>query len=139
VSELEKLKKIPNQRIHDVLKLSFDDLDTTQQDIFLDMVCFYEYSELRGFSDPQYLRAVWNACNFFAISGVKALLCKALITIPCYDNIIMHDLIVEMGREIVKQKSSKDPGRRSRLWNPKEVYQVLKYNKVSRRLNYNSI
>jgi leucine-rich repeat protein SHOC2 len=36
-----------------------------------------------------------------------------------------------MGREIVKQKSSKDPGRRSRLWNPKEVYQVLKYNKVS--------
>ncbi|KAK2442690.1 disease resistance protein RPV1 [Trifolium repens] len=40
-SELEKLKKIPNRRIHDVLRLSFDDLDCTQQDIFLDIACFF--------------------------------------------------------------------------------------------------
>ncbi|MCH94665.1 TMV resistance protein N-like, partial [Trifolium medium] len=40
-SELEKLKKIPNRRIHDVLKVSFDDLDRSQQDIFLDIACFF--------------------------------------------------------------------------------------------------
>jgi hypothetical protein len=48
----------------------------------------------------------------------------------------MHDLLVEMGREIVKQECPKNPGSRSRLWDPKEIYQVFKYNKVSGRLNY---
>ncbi|WJX32895.1 hypothetical protein P8452_21171 [Trifolium repens] len=34
-----------------------------------------------------------------------------------------------MGREIVKQESPKHLGKRSRLWDPEEVYDVLKYNK----------
>jgi len=44
-------------------------------------------------------------------------------------------LLEEMGREVVKQESPEDPGRRSRLWDPEEVYDVLKYNKVIGRLN----
>jgi hypothetical protein len=128
-SELEKLKKIPNVRIHNLLKLSFDDLDRTQQDIFLDIACFY-YSEPRDLYNPGYLRALWNACNFFAESGIKVLLCRALITIRSNVKIEMHGLLVDMGREIVKQESPKDPGRRSRLWDPEEIYQVLKHNKV---------
>ncbi|MCH85944.1 TMV resistance protein N-like, partial [Trifolium medium] len=40
----------------------------------------------------------------------------------------MHALIQEMGREIVRQESTKDPGRRSRLYDHKEVYDVLKNN-----------
>ena len=43
----------------------------------------------------------------------------------------MHDLIQEMGWNIVQQESIEDPGRRSRLWDPEEVYDVLKYNRVS--------
>ncbi|KAK7343086.1 hypothetical protein VNO80_26049 [Phaseolus coccineus] len=34
----------------------------------------------------------------------------------------------EMGREIVDQESIKEPGRRSRLWRPEEVHEVLKHN-----------
>jgi hypothetical protein len=112
-----------------VLKLSFDDLDRTQQDIFLDIAYFY-YSEPRDLYNPGYLRALWNACNFFAESGIKVLLCRALITIRSNVKIEMHGLLVDMGREIVKQESPKDPGRRSRLWDPEEIYQVLKHNKV---------
>ncbi|KAK2442707.1 disease resistance protein RPV1 [Trifolium repens] len=49
-SELEKLKEIPNRKIQDVLRLSFDDLDRTQQDIFLDIACFFgsKASNIRG-------------------------------------------------------------------------------------------
>jgi len=43
----------------------------------------------------------------------------------------MHDLIQQMGREVVRQESIENPGQRSRLWNPEEVYDVLTNNRVS--------
>ncbi|CAI8597769.1 unnamed protein product [Vicia faba] len=134
-SELEKLKKIPNRRIHDVLKLSFDDLDPTQQNIFLDIACIstalpQSYHSIKA---KYYRIAVWNACDFFADSGFEVLLHKALIYFDDFDvdknEIKMHGLLVEMGKEIVKKESSQEPGRRSRLWDQKEIYDVLKYNK----------
>ena len=41
----------------------------------------------------------------------------------------MHDLIQEMGKEIVRQES-KRPSDRSRLWNHEDIYQVFKENTV---------
>nr|KYP57130.1 TMV resistance protein N [Cajanus cajan] len=69
------------------------------------------------------------------VSGIEVLLDKALITISNYNEIEMHDLIQQMGQEIVYQESIKDHGRRSRLWKHDEVYEVLKYNKVSGKFN----
>ncbi|PNY00092.1 disease resistance protein (TIR-NBS-LRR class) [Trifolium pratense] len=43
--------------------------------------------------------------------------------------IVMHDLIQQMGHEIVRKQCVNDPGKRSRLWKPEEIYQVLKKNK----------
>ncbi|GLT71271.1 hypothetical protein SLA2020_433040 [Shorea laevis] len=37
----------------------------------------------------------------------------------------MHDLIRDMGREIVRERSRKDLGQRSRLWFHKDVLDVL--------------
>ncbi|XP_057432689.1 TMV resistance protein N-like [Lotus japonicus] len=121
-SEVRKLQKIPDVKIHNVLKLSFDGLDCTEQDIFLDIACFLKGNHRDG------VTSLLDACGFFATAGIENLLDKSLITIS-EDNVIqMHDLIQEMGWEIVRQ-DSKDPGRRSRLWNPDEVYDVLKNNK----------
>ncbi|KAK8515118.1 hypothetical protein V6N12_001278 [Hibiscus sabdariffa] len=39
----------------------------------------------------------------------------------------MHDVLEEMGKDIVLQEP-KNPGKRRRLWSPKDVVQVLKYN-----------
>ncbi|KAK2442710.1 disease resistance protein RPV1 [Trifolium repens] len=128
-SELEKLKEIPNRKIQDVLRLSFDDLDRTQQDIFLDIACFFgsKASNIH-YSHKGYLTDILEACKFFAVSGIDVLLNNALIT-KHNDSIEMHDLLVEMGRAIVNEASPKDPGRRSRLWNSEDVCDVLKYNK----------
>ncbi|PRQ21940.1 putative leucine-rich repeat domain, L domain-containing protein [Rosa chinensis] len=41
----------------------------------------------------------------------------------------MHDLLQEMGREIVRRESPKEPGKRSRLWSREEIHNVLKKNK----------
>jgi hypothetical protein len=43
----------------------------------------------------------------------------------------MHDLIQEMGHEIVRQQCVNDPGKHSRLWKPDVIYDVLSNNKVS--------
>ncbi|XP_027933270.1 TMV resistance protein N-like isoform X2 [Vigna unguiculata] len=122
VSELRKLKKISNMEIHNVLKLSYDGLDRSQKDILLDIACF-----LKG-EHKDRVTNLLEACDFFAASGIEVLLDKALVTISYSNNIQMHDLIQEMGQEIVDQESIKDSGRRSRLWRPEEVHQVLKHN-----------
>ncbi|XP_042964361.1 disease resistance protein RPP2B-like [Carya illinoinensis] len=40
----------------------------------------------------------------------------------------MHDLLQEMGKEIVRQESSKEVGKRSRLWFHEDVRHVLEEN-----------
>ncbi|RHN58717.1 putative leucine-rich repeat domain, L domain-containing protein [Medicago truncatula] len=41
----------------------------------------------------------------------------------------MHDILQEMGREVVRQESSEDPSKRSRLWDPDDICYVLKNDK----------
>ena len=43
----------------------------------------------------------------------------------------MHDLIVDMGKEIVRQESPEEPGKRSRLWFPEDIVHVFEENTVN--------
>ncbi|GMI85512.1 hypothetical protein like AT4G19510 [Hibiscus trionum] len=45
----------------------------------------------------------------------------------------MHDMLEEMGKDIVRQ-GSRDPRKHSRLWSLKDVNQVLNYNKVNKSI-----
>ncbi|XP_061365229.1 disease resistance protein RPV1-like [Gastrolobium bilobum] len=119
-SELEKLQKIPDDEIQSVLQLSYDGLRDQEKDIFLDIACF-----LKGEREEHVVSLLkdFNPCI-----GLRNLQDKALITIE-HDVVQMHDLIQEMGLEIVRQESIKDPGKRSRLWVAEDIYKVLKYNR----------
>ncbi|XP_028785245.1 disease resistance-like protein DSC1 [Neltuma alba] len=46
----------------------------------------------------------------------------------------MHDLIKQMGREIVRKEAPLNPGERSRLWNYKDVLKVLHENSGSTKI-----
>lgn len=62
---------------------------------------------------------------------IENLIEKSLITRKGYKKELwMHDLLQEMGWEIVR-KESKRLGKRSRLWIAQEVCDVLEDNKVS--------
>ncbi|XP_028782033.1 putative disease resistance protein At4g11170 [Neltuma alba] len=122
-STLGKLEMYPHPQIQDVLKMSFEGLDDVERDIFLDIAFFYKGE------DKDHVKRLLDANNLFAADGIKGLLDKALISIS-NDNVIqMHDLIQEMGWEIVRQECKENPGRRSRLKDFEEVYDVLKNNK----------
>ncbi|MED6204482.1 hypothetical protein PIB30_009489 [Stylosanthes scabra] len=121
-SELQKLEKIPNPEIFNVLKLSFDALDEEQQDIFLDIVSFY-----RG-HDEHFVKQTLNECGFSATIGIEVLKERCLISI-LNRKIVMHDLIQDMGQEIIRLQGVNNPGKRSRLLKHQDIYQVLKNNK----------
>ncbi|GFY95026.1 disease resistance protein (TIR-NBS-LRR class) family [Actinidia rufa] len=46
----------------------------------------------------------------------------------------MHQLLQEMGKEIVHRESPKEPGERSRLWNSKDSINVLKENMGTQKI-----
>ena len=46
----------------------------------------------------------------------------------------MHDLIREMGQEIVREESFDEPGNRSHLWSADDIHQVLMNNTVTIKL-----
>jgi hypothetical protein len=55
---------------------------------------------------------------------------KSLINISLDGKVTSHPLIERMGKELVRQESPNDPGRRSRLWSHEDIVQVLTNNMV---------
>ncbi|KAK4269588.1 hypothetical protein QN277_022726 [Acacia crassicarpa] len=123
-SALNKLERRTHPNIQAVLKLSYDGLDDEEKEVFLDIACFFK-GESEG-----YVLAMLESCGFYAHISLRTLMDKALITIH---NVVvqMHDLIQSMAFEIVRQECLTNPERRSRLWNPNEIYDVLKHNRGS--------
>ena len=119
-SELHKVKKIPDEIVQNVLKVSYDKLDHTCQEIFLDIACFF-----RG-KDKDFVSRILGS---YAMMGIKVLNDKCLLTIS-ENKLDMHDLVQQMGQEIVRQECLKEPGNRSRLWDCNDVDSVLTRNTV---------
>ena len=47
------------------------------------------------------------------------------MTVDDRNRLAMHNLLRDMGREIIREKSPKEPEERSRLWFNKDVIDVL--------------
>ncbi|XP_019157499.1 PREDICTED: TMV resistance protein N-like isoform X1 [Ipomoea nil] len=122
--DFEKLRRIPHEDILKILKISYDALDDDSQRIFLDIACFFT----DGYFDSEEIVRILNGCGFFAQSGVRTLIDRCLLK----EDLCMHDLIRDMGREIVRQESVMQPEKRSRLFLHDEVLDVLVNNKVKR-------
>ncbi|BAU03413.1 hypothetical protein VIGAN_UM101100 [Vigna angularis var. angularis] len=123
-SQLQKLKKCQDLNIFIVLKLSYDGLDEEQKNIFLDIACFY-----RGHEESVVVERL-DDCGFSSKIEMDILKDRGLISIVD-GRIEMHDLIQEMGQEIVRKECPQYPGKRSRLWKADEINEVLKKNKGS--------
>ncbi|XP_042500185.1 disease resistance protein RPV1-like isoform X2 [Macadamia integrifolia] len=122
ISSLQKLKIIPNDEIQEKLKLSFDALDSTEKDIFLDIACFFIGV------DKDIAIKILDGCGFFPEIGIAVLTRRSLLTVSEKNQLGMHDLLRDMGREIVHKESPNEPGKRSRLWLHEDAYDTLTKN-----------
>ncbi|XP_058746889.1 disease resistance protein RUN1-like [Vicia villosa] len=123
ISVLSKLKRIPNDQVQEKLRISYDGLkDDMAKDIFLDICCFFVG---KGRAD---VTKILNGCGLYADIGIAVLVERSLVKIEKNNKLGMHGLIRDMGREIVRESSTKEPGKRSRLWFREDVHDVLTKN-----------
>ena len=119
----KKYKKIPHEKILDKLMISYSGLGEEEKDIFLDIACFF-----KGFYKDEVVN-ILDACELFPNLGIRKLIDKCLITIDEEGILCMHDLLQQMGREIV-QRESKEFENRSRIWRYEDAYKLLTENMV---------
>ncbi|XP_040997410.1 TMV resistance protein N-like isoform X3 [Juglans microcarpa x Juglans regia] len=127
-SALKSLRQNPKKEIVDALKISFDGLEENEQKIFLDIACYF-----KGEMYVNRVKSILESCDYHPSCGIEILISKSLITIS-RGKLWMHDLLREMGHEIVRRQSQGDPGRQSRLWLTNDIIRVLKNNSGTNRI-----
>ncbi|XP_030958058.1 TMV resistance protein N-like isoform X1 [Quercus lobata] len=99
-SALNKYKRILNPNILEVLKISYDGLDQTQQHIFLDIASF-----LKGLHKDVVEHILESCYSYGSYCDIEILKDKSLIFVDKNGKLSMHDLIQQMSLEIIKQES----------------------------------
>ncbi|KAF5479442.1 hypothetical protein F2P56_000262 [Juglans regia] len=120
-SARDQLKENLNGDILKTLKTGFDALKPAERNLFLDVACFF-----RGW-DKDRVKTILKSCGYCSDINIDVLVDKSLMSFSGND-LWMHDLLQEMGQEIVCDESREEPGRRSRLWVWKDVLHVLNNN-----------
>ncbi|KAJ9558731.1 hypothetical protein OSB04_013345, partial [Centaurea solstitialis] len=119
-----RLKKEPNSDIKEVLKISFDTLPYPEdKELFKHIACFFVGE------DRESTETILKACGFHTKLGIENLIDRCLLWISWDKWLMMHQLLQEMGRDLVHQESPNMPEKRSRLWRHEESFKVLKLKK----------
>ncbi|XP_039168104.1 TMV resistance protein N-like isoform X2 [Eucalyptus grandis] len=125
---LQKLKSVPNREVFNKLKFSYDMLEPEQQEIFLDISCFFIGKDILH---PSYM---WKASNYFPEMELLVLTRKSLIKITKDLKFWMHDQLRDLGREIVRCEDINFPENCSRLWEPEFALEVVQRKKGTQKV-----
>ncbi|KAL3564695.1 hypothetical protein D5086_032741, partial [Populus alba] len=122
-SEIDKLSRIPNQDIQGKLLISYHALDDELQRAFLDIACFFIGIE------KEYVAKVLGArCSSNPEVVLETLRERSMIEV-LGETVTMHDLLRDMGREVVCESSPLLVGKRTRIWNQEDAWNVLDHQK----------
>jgi hypothetical protein len=143
-SEIDNLSRIPNQDIQGKLLISYHALDGELQRAFLDIACFFIGIE------KEYVAKVLGArCRLNPEVVLETLRERSLIQFHgCIikdekqlfgEMVAMHDLLRDMGREVVCKASPLHLGKRTRIWNKDDAWNVLDHQKVRAQCIHESI
>ncbi|GLJ27314.1 hypothetical protein SUGI_0536070 [Cryptomeria japonica] len=110
--QLQKFSRIVPEDIKSRLKISYDVLDDEEQQMFLDIACFFieEKNDL--------VIEVWNGSGWNGSNSLEKLRNKCLVEIDERNYIRMHDHLRDLGREIANSQSP------YRLWSPQQNIKV---------------
>uniref|UniRef100_A0A7N0UR98 TIR domain-containing protein n=1 Tax=Kalanchoe fedtschenkoi TaxID=63787 RepID=A0A7N0UR98_KALFE len=121
-SEFFRLQEYPLQKVNNILKWSFDSIEqSTVKDIFLHIV-FYMVGMKKD-----YALKILDGCGLHGEIGLENLIGNCLVSVDKHCHTLrMHQLIQNMGYDVVRQQSPIDLGRRSRLLGSNDAYEVLR-------------
>ncbi|GKC62484.1 Toll/interleukin-1 receptor domain-containing protein, partial [Tanacetum coccineum] len=120
MSTLDRLKHMSESEIVEKLIISYDGLKTVEQELFLDIACFFRWTNKNDTME------ILEASGFHPDIGIKVLIQKALITVDSHGWFDMHDLVQEMGHYIVRKEHPDNPEKHSRVWKEEEIDQMCR-------------
>ncbi|KAI5079506.1 hypothetical protein GOP47_0004985 [Adiantum capillus-veneris] len=116
---------IPAQRkVTEILRISFNGLGRKDRLMFLDIACF-----MLGEHEDRAKRLWCSELGHAAVLYLNELRLKSLVKIDEERNLTMHDLLRDMGREIVVERSHENVWECSHLWHEDDVRFVLQHEK----------
>ncbi|XP_057818922.1 disease resistance protein TAO1 [Cryptomeria japonica] len=124
---IQTLEYSSNHGKYAILRLCYDGLKSDQKEMFLDMACLFIGRKRVS------VISFWKASHLHPNVGLTKMKLKSLIKLDEQDRLAMHSELRDMGRAIVADESA-EPGKRSRLWKPEEVEQVLMEEKGTERV-----
>lgn len=92
---LQKFKLVPMDKIQVRLKISFDGLSNVEKEIFLHIACFFEGNDIDRVIE------ILDHLNLYMHFGLQVLIKKSLVKVSSSNQLCMHNLLQQMGREIV--------------------------------------
>ncbi|KAM0011545.1 putative TIR domain, P-loop containing nucleoside triphosphate hydrolase [Helianthus debilis subsp. tardiflorus] len=127
-SQLNLLEKDIHSGIQSVLIRSYMALPyNTQKELFLHIACFFIGK------DVDYVIEILEP-DYSAISGIQTLVNRCLLSVSPNKKLMMHRLLQEMGKNIVRQESTKFPAKRSRVWLSNDSYKILSKGEGSEKI-----
>lgn len=125
-SSLAKLQQIPRDEIQKKLLISYYALgDGNLQNVFLDIACYFIGK------DKDMTISILNSCGFNTENDIKILMERCLLSVNEKNELRMHDVLREMGRDIAHNNCPGKPWKHSRLWSGQDIFNVLDQKKVS--------
>ena len=115
---LDRLGNNPENKIMDVLQISFEGLQLEEKEIFLHVACFFRGERV------DYVKRILSGCGLHPHIGIPVIAEKSLITIRNQE-IHMHQMLQELGKKIVRQQFPGEPRLWSRLWLYQDFHDVL--------------
>jgi len=143
-SEIDNLSRIPNNDIQGKLLISYIALDGELQRAFLDIACFFI-----GIEEEYVAKVLGARCRYNPEVVLETLCERSLIQFHVIKDerqsfgrtvsVTMHDLLRDMGREVVCKASPLLLGGRTRIWKNDEAWDVLDQQKVRAQCIHESI
>ncbi|PWA97629.1 toll/interleukin-1 receptor (TIR) domain-containing protein [Artemisia annua] len=116
-------------RVHKVLRVIFDSLPSENcKELFKHIACFF-VGENREVTEE-----ILEGCGIDTSYGIQKLIDRCLLTIGVQNQLRMHQLLQDLGRELVRQESPHKPWKRSRVWNHEESLSILQEDKGTTKI-----
>ncbi|CAH1433313.1 unnamed protein product [Lactuca virosa] len=116
------------ENVQKALQISFDSLSGDCKELFKHIACFFVGKE------REVTETILKECGFQTSYGINKLIDRCLLTIGGRNELRMHQLLQEMGRDLVRKESPDKPWKRSRVWKHEESLDLLKKDKGTHRI-----
>lgn len=116
-----ELKDRPPCKLVDAIKRTYDTLNDSEKNIFLDIACFFQGENV------DYVMQLLEGCGFSPHVGIDSLIEKCLVAIT-ENQVRMCNFTQDVGRYIITKGATVQIEKRSRLWEPQSIKDLLEDN-----------